>query len=80
MACELVKLILAMVAMQTKVKLIDRSHDSVGEEEIGLTGPHLIICEANYLYTLQHQAVKFYQLAVDRISFFFRGATVVCFL
>ena len=57
-----------MVAMQAKVKLIDRSHDSVRAEEIGLTGAHLVICEANCLYALQHRAVKFYQLAVDRIS------------
>ena len=63
-----------MVAMQAKVKLIDRSHDSVREEEIKLTGAHLVICEAKYLYTLmKHQAVRFYQLAVDRISFFSRG-------
>ena len=59
--------------MQAKVELIDRSHDYVREEEIVLTGAHLVICDANYLYTLQHQAVKVYQLAVDRISFFFRG-------
>ena len=32
------KLTLAMVAMQAKVKLIDRLHDSVREEEIALTG------------------------------------------
>ena len=59
--------------MRAKVKLIDRSHDSVREEEIRLTGAHLVICDANYLYTMQHQAVIVYQLAVDRISFFFRG-------
>jgi len=70
-----------MVAMQTKIKLIDRSHDSVGEEEIGLAGAHLVICEANYLRTFKHQAVKIYQHAVDRISFFFRGGvTVQCSL
>ena len=38
-----------MVAMQAKVNLIDKSHDSVGEEEIGLTGAHLVVCEANKL-------------------------------
>ena len=69
-----------MVAMQTKIKLIDRSHDSVREEEIGLAGAHLVICEANYLYTFKHQAVKIYQLAVDWISFFFGGITLLCFL
>ena len=69
-----------MVAMEAKVKLIDRSHDSVREEEIGLTGAHLVICEANYLYILKHQALKFYQLAADRISFFSRGVTAMSFL
>ena len=58
-----------MVAMQAKVKLIDRSHDAVREEEIGLTGAHLVIYDANSLYALQHQAVKVYQLAIDRISY-----------
>jgi hypothetical protein len=62
-----------MVAMHAKVKLINRSHDSVREEEIGLTGAHLVFCDSNYVYTLRHQAVKVYQLAVDRISFFSRG-------
>jgi hypothetical protein len=38
-----------MVVVQTKIKLIDRSHDSVREEEIGLIGQHLVIYEANYL-------------------------------
>jgi hypothetical protein len=69
-----------MVAMQAKVKLIDKSHDSVREEEIGLTRAHSVICEVNNLYALQHQAVKLYQLAVDRITFFFGEVTVVCFL
>jgi hypothetical protein len=47
-------------------------------EEIGLTGAHSVICEANYLYTLKHQAVKLYHLAVDWIMFFFREVMVVC--
>ena len=69
-----------MAAMQAKVKLIHRSYDSVREKEIGLTGAHLVVCEANYLYTLKHQTVNFYQLAADRISFFSSGVTVASFL
>ena len=69
-----------MMPMQAKVKLIHTSHDSVREKEIELTGAHLVVCEANYLYTLKHQTVKFYQLAADRISFFSRGVTAVSFM
>ena len=32
-----------MVAMQAKVKLTDKSHDFVREEEIRLTGAHLVL-------------------------------------
>ena len=69
-----------MVAMQAKLKLVDRSLDSGREEEIRLTGAHLVVCEGNYLYKLKHQAVEFYQLAADWISFFSREVTMVCFM
>ena len=72
---------LAMVAMQAKVKVIDKSHDSVREEDIWLLGAHLVIREANNLYTLKHRICNyFYQLAVGQISFFVREVRMVCFL